>query len=919
MAGIRIRLFIFLAILFSFSLKIQAEDLVALKKQADSYFDFLRYDSAAFHYKLILSHLSPSTAPELYCEVRNKYGASLFWHDRLDEARTVCYENLKLCTDRLGANHPETAQAHINLGAVKFVAGDYGPVAEQFQLAAYIYESNFGALHPGVAKSYEWLGTYYEAQVDTLRSRKFLWKAFETWKQIRGADHTDLAEIYRYKGLYFKRFKDRDSALICFQKAKTLFDLKYGKANFHSVKCLNNMADIYMNHADLKHLTLPTFQSCFRLIAQFSSPNRFTEVMTLYNYSHFIANEGLLMEAIQHLNQALSLYYTDFEPDDIFCNPAHTERVPFLIPKIILFEKARHFSQLARLNPAKTEVYLNAIHDCSQKADKIILAIGERHFNPGDRLLFMNAHAEIYGSMANTDLKLFELTGNEYFLNSALINISKEKFRKQQSNALSHTESHQTSPGFSDKVNDLLRESNEIKARLLRNGENAQLEKRLHTLAVRLDQLYAGNNKVAGSQVSENQSKEVSLKEIQRKLKSNQCLLIYHENVVEFSQEPTSLSMIAISKNSTAIKIVAAEASFQLIASFGAILAENVMTDSLVMVGKEIYRLLIAPFDGIINQEIIILPSPRLALLPFDALPDPNRIVNKRPAWLIENHTIWKLFSIRDFLGDRNKTEYPGNDSLLAIVPVFSDEKVHEIALLTQRDSSLINLPGAAMECEMIADYFNTKLITGYEATKLKFTELSGRYPYVHISTHGVPSGNNEGTMQLAFCMSKGADDDSWMNFYEILNLKMQAGMVVLSACKTGVGRMNNGEGCLNLAWAFHQAGARSAVIGLWDVNDFASMKIMPAFYKYLKQGHSRPEALRKAKLEYIQTVDDVTGTPYYWAAFDFVGEKGRSKSYLFRINRFGEYIGLGALIISVTILLALGVFIKLRKTKSYI
>lgn len=83
---------------------------------------------------------------------------------------------------------------------------------------------------------------------------------------------------------------------------------------------------------------------------------------------------------------------------------------------------------------------------------------------------------------------------------------------------------------------------------------------------------------------------------------------------------------------------------------------------------------------------------------------------------------------------------------------------------------------------------------------------------------------------------------------------------------------LNNGEGTINLAWAFNKAGIKSAVISLWDVNDYASWQIMTSFYKNLKSGMIKPEALRQAKLDYLKNNDEVMSNPYYWAGFEYYG-----------------------------------------------
>ncbi len=129
------------------------------------YSNRLMYDSAEYYFSLSINSLDPQLNPELYCNVSNQYATSLFWQDKLPETGPICWENLEKCTELLGPLHTETAMAHINLGAFKFVAGGYGVVGEHFLCAAHIFEDNFGNEQPMVAKAYEWLGTTHEKKM----------------------------------------------------------------------------------------------------------------------------------------------------------------------------------------------------------------------------------------------------------------------------------------------------------------------------------------------------------------------------------------------------------------------------------------------------------------------------------------------------------------------------------------------------------------------------------------------------------------------------------------------------------------------------------------------------------------------------------------------------------------------------------
>lgn len=117
--------------------------------------------------------------------------------------------------------------------------------------------------------------------------------------------------------------------------------------------------------------------------------------------------------------------------------------------------------------------------------------------------------------------------------------------------------------------------------------------------------------------------------------------------------------------------------------------------------------------------------------------------------------------------------------------------------------------------------------------------------------------------------MENRGGDDGFLTLTEVLDLRLDAQMVVLSACVTGRGRVMEGEGVLNFARAFHHAGARTVVVSLWEVASDVAVDFMKRFYGYLKAGKSRSDALRLAKKEIRTRYPN----PFYWAAFILHGE----------------------------------------------
>jgi CHAT domain-containing protein len=157
----------------------------------------------------------------------------------------------------------------------------------------------------------------------------------------------------------------------------------------------------------------------------------------------------------------------------------------------------------------------------------------------------------------------------------------------------------------------------------------------------------------------------------------------------------------------------------------------------------------------------------------------------------------------------------------------------------------------------------------------------------IHLGIHGVGDEEVEDNSRLIF--RKDSLDDAELYSYEIYNLDLTAGLVVLSACESGLGRNQKGEGIFSIARAFTYAGCPASVMSLWKARDVFTAEIMVQFYENLHQGASVSTSLRNAKLQFLKQVDGPTAHPANWAAFVLNGQdvkfaKPRTLTWLYGV-----------------------------------
>jgi CHAT domain-containing protein len=179
----------------------------------------------------------------------------------------------------------------------------------------------------------------------------------------------------------------------------------------------------------------------------------------------------------------------------------------------------------------------------------------------------------------------------------------------------------------------------------------------------------------------------------------------------------------------------------------------------------------------------------------------------------------------------------------------------------------------AEKEVTASASIWNGEYLVNQEATEENFKIKAKEATIIHIASHTIIDDEEPMNSKLVF--SPGADtiEDGLLHTYELYNMQLNAQLACLSACNTGFGQIKSGEGVVSLAKGFFYAGIPNVMMSLWSVPDISTSEIMTAFYKELRRGIGKADALRNAKLKYLQEADSNTSDPYYWAAFTMIGD----------------------------------------------
>lgn len=221
-------------------------------------------------------------------------------------------------------------------------------------------------------------------------------------------------------------------------------------------------------------------------------------------------------------------------------------------------------------------------------------------------------------------------------------------------------------------------------------------------------------------------------------------------------------------------------------------------------------------------------------------------------------------------------------------------------------------------EVNAIADHFEGQFYEGATASEQLFKEYAPNYDIIHLATHAIiddvhPMNSrllfslNEDSVQNANSPDESAQDGN-LYAWELYNMQLNAQMAVLSACNTGFGKLQRGEGVMSLGRAFAYAGCPSIIMSLWPAQDQATADIMVNFYQGLSAGMTKDEALQKAKLKYLENTDELFAHPFYWASFVVQGDSAPLNTPYGMFSYW--WLGGGLALV----LLSVGLFIRYRK-----
>lgn len=635
---------------------------------------------------------------------------------------------------------------------------------------------------------------------------------------------------------------------------------------------------------------------------------------SLLHQSKLELEEGNYEEGLLFAQRLLN-YFSTAEPVNSFHeNPAISTILTYGYDPVyqIVMSKAETFYQIGEEQEDKEQLkYALANYDYV-----IDLAREIRHFklSEGAKLQGADLDFQLYEGAIKTALKLHQLTGEPSYIDRAF------NYAEQSKAAiLQESIDEKVAKGYGEIPDSLLSVERSLRIDIAYFNKAIAEEKRKPAADIKQDRMAEWEEKLFETNTAyyqlidlfegefpryhalKYQSQYATIKDIQTEALDKGSVLL------NFFGGESELYVFVLTKTEKRYYVIeeASELENEVQAFLELIKQPSSQTTQIgTILGQShsIYKKLLAdPLATISGKKssLIIIPDNWISYLPMETLVasyDPNELDQyDAPSihYLFEDYTISYDYSGSLLLKNLSAKRKQASYQLFGIAPSFRSP-IADVERSCSSDE-LYSLHCSQTEVQQLNDYYSGINFVGDSATTGRFIQSAADYQIIHLATHACIDSENPMLNKIFFA-------DDYLTNYDLYGLQLNAELAVLSACNTGSGQLIKGEGVMSLSKGFIHAGVPSTVTSLWSVDDCATSNIMTKFYKNLKDGLRKDEALQRARMEYLEAADKAYQHPYYWGAFVHVGNPAALSSGNGRNWPIIIAFGIGAILLGLVV-----------------
>lgn len=797
--------------------------------------------------------------------IKSHYGFLYMAQTRYD----LALENLQSAIDIFektgNANSLEAAEALVHLGNVYRITGKYTQAEEQLNHALMIRQEKLPPNHELIAAIYNDLGLVYIA-LDTDKSIEYYEKALEIYRKLHGDDDPKIAIANTNLGIVYAKEKLYGDAINYYETALKIWEKIYPKPHANKALVMMNLGQTYSAMGSSKS-AIDYYEKSLTMYEAALGKKHPDVAFALTLLGNEKISQKKFDEGLTLYQEALSANIPNFNSTSVLVTPPITE---FYNGSQLLYTLRYKAQALEKKYFGKTLKRADLLLGLTtlQACDSLIDLLRQSATNESDKLTLGAIANSVYGDGVRIAYTLSDVSFRDRKLYRELSFYFAEK---SKSAVLQEAISDTNAKSFANIPNDLLEEEKNLKSAIalitqkLAQKPEAEEEKYLRETIFSLNRTYQDFTERLEKQYPEYfnlkyNSAAPSIAQLHKVLSEKTALISYF-----IDENNSRLYTFVISKKKFTIdtKTLPAEYDKYITGLRNSIFFQE--TSTFKKSSYNLYALLVPEKIPGSVDDLVIIPTGRLGVIPFEALlkklSDDEDF--KTLPYLLQEYSIRYEFSAGLAL-QKNFKSKPISSALFC-APITFPEK-----------DALAALPGTESEVNAIASLFRQNKIESAVYLNNQANERiikSGTlkdFSLIHFATHGVVDETSPELSRI-FLQTETEAEDGNLFAGEIYNLQLNADLVALSACQTGLGKISKGEGVIGLSRALVYAGAQNIIVSFWSVADESTAQLMTNFYKQLLENPSANYSrdLRRAKLELL---NGKYAAPYYWAPFILIG-----------------------------------------------
>lgn len=754
---------------------------------------------------------------------------------------------------------------YLNIGRCYSDIFDSYKALEYFEKALDLYASN--RTHPAVAKILNNIGIVYLDTKDYEKSRLYFDSAMALNAKLFAKNYEDFAYIFNNVGASYMEQRDYVKALDYYNKA--LSKNIVNADSFMIIRSYNKIGRVRMLEEKYDE-ALIFFNKAVTLGALYKS-NSEIEISNEYIASIHATRKNYI-EAIKSVNAAIGSLIPTFKPKTLYEFPDNSSLFVSYTLLELITNKAFYIKMLAD-EKKQIQLYTSALA-AHESAVSFLDKLDDAYSDDRSKINLRKDFLTLFEEAIAISYDLYKKTKDDKYLEKAFYFSEKNKATRLRQAIL-----HQYALRFSGipdsliaKETDLRSMVNHYQQSLLEDGgqTNEETQEKLFNLKnqhARLIEIF--KQEYPKFYDLKYKSDVASVEDIRKQLLDDKSAMIKY-----FSGHSAYYAFV-VTKDSLKIHKLVAPGNIDALSESMLQAIKGQDFKSYGYNAFQLYNNLIKPLSlpQAVNR-LVIVPDGKLYYIPFEGLikklpADPVNV--KSLAYLIRDYSVQYHVSATLMVENLSHKYLRPEKKFAAFAPIEFNPMLKIPALF-----------GSEAEAKDAAKNMNGDCLVRNQATESTFKNTAGSYAILHLATHAVIDDYDPLKSKLLFSAATDSVNDGVLHNYELYNLQLQADLVTLSACNTGAGKLEEGEGVMSLARAFMYAGSQSLLMSLWPASDNASQLVMKFFYEELANGKSKAEALQKAKIRYLDQADELSADPFLWTNFVLVGDEGASpKSYI--------------------------------------